>query len=458
MKRKTDRKRNTTTDSLLTTIYSLSLPQINKKMTLIEELRWRGMIQDIMPGTEELLQKEMVSGYIGFDPTSDSLHIGSLVPILLLVHLQRAGHKPMALVGGATGMVGDPTGKSEERNLLSEEVLLHNQEGVRKQLEKFLDFDPSKPNAAAMLNNYDWFKDISFLSFIRDAGKHITVNYMMAKDSVKKRLEGETGMSFTEFTYQLIQGYDFYWLYQNKGCKLQMGGSDQWGNITTGTELIRRKAGGEAFAFTCPLIKKSDGGKFGKTEKGNVWLDAKKTSPYQFYQFWLNASDDDGKTWIKIFTLLPVEEIDALITAHDAAPHQRALQKKLAEELTCFVHSRADYDFAVKASEILFGNATTEVLQSLSEEQLLQVMEGVPTVEISKAQLDAGYDLVSFLAETNIFPSKGEARKMWQSGGVGLNKEKISAEKVTLTTTDLLQNKYLLIQKGKKNYFLVKVL
>lgn len=426
-------------------------------MTLIEELRWRGMIQDIMPGTEELLNKEMVSGYIGFDPTSDSLHIGSLVPILLLVHLQQAGHKPMALVGGATGMVGDPTGKSEERNLLSEEVLLHNQKGVRKQLEKFLDFNPSKPNAAEMLNNYDWFKGISFLNFIRDAGKHITVNYMMAKDSVKKRLEGETGMSFTEFTYQLIQGYDFYWLYQNKNCKLQMGGSDQWGNITTGTELIRRKAGGEAFAFTCPLIKKSDGGKFGKTEKGNVWLDAKKTSPYQFYQFWLNASDEDAKIWIKIFTLLPVAEIDALITANDAAPHQRALQKKLAEELTCFVHSRADYDFAVSASDILFGNATTEVLQSLSEEQLLQVMEGVPYVEISKAQLDAGYDLVSFLADTAIFPSKGEARKMWQSGGVGLNKEKIATEKTTLNNTDLLQGKYLLIQKGKKNYYLVVV-
>lgn len=427
-------------------------------MTLIEELRWRGMIQDIMPGTEELLNKEMVSGYIGFDPTSDSLHIGSLVPILLLVHLQRAGHKPMALVGGATGMIGDPTGKSEERNLLSEEILAFNQEGVRRQLEKFLDFDPAKPNAAEMLNNYDWFKGISFLNFIRDAGKHITVNYMMAKDSVKKRLEGDTGMSFTEFTYQLIQGYDFYWLYQNKNCKLQMGGSDQWGNITTGTELIRRKAGGEAFAFTCPLIRKADGGKFGKTEKGNVWLDPKKTSPYQFYQFWLNASDDDAKTWIKIFTLLPIAEIEALITAHDAAPHQRALQKKLAEELTCFVHSRADYDFAVKASEILFGNATTEVLQSLSEDQLLQVMEGVPTVEVNRTQLEAGYDLVSFLAETNIFSSKGEARKMWQSGGVGLNKEKISTEKATLTTTDLLQNKYLLIQKGKKNYFLVKVI
>lgn len=426
-------------------------------MTLIEELRWRGMIQDIMPGTEELLNKEMVSGYIGFDPTSDSLHIGSLVPILLLVHLQKAGHKPMALVGGATGMIGDPTGKSEERNLLSEEILAFNQHGVRKQLEKFLDFDPAKPNAAEMLNNYDWFKGISFLNFIRDAGKHITVNYMMAKDSVKKRLEGDTGMSFTEFTYQLIQGYDFYWLYQNKNCKLQMGGSDQWGNITTGTELIRRKAGGEAFAFTCPLIRKSDGGKFGKTEKGNVWLDPKKTSPYQFYQFWLNASDDDAKTWIKIFTLLPVSEIDALIKTHDEAPHLRNLQKKLAEELTCFVHSRADYDFALKASDILFGNATTEVLQSLSEEQLLQVMDGVPTVEISKSQLDAGYDLVSFLAETQIFPSKGEARKMWQSGGIGLNKEKISPEKTTLNTTDLLQGKYLLLQKGKKNYYLVVV-
>lgn len=426
-------------------------------MTLIEELRWRGMIQDIMPGTEELLQKEMVSGYIGFDPTSDSLHIGSLVPILLLVHLQKAGHKPMALVGGATGMVGDPTGKSEERNLLSEETLLLNQAGVKKQLEKFLDFNPALPNAAEMLNNYDWFKEISFLQFIRDAGKHITVNYMMAKDSVKKRLEGETGMSFTEFTYQLIQGYDFYWLYQNKNCKLQMGGSDQWGNITTGTELIRRKAGGEAFAFTCPLIKKSDGGKFGKTEKGNVWLDPTKTSPYQFYQFWLNASDEDAKIWIKIFTLLPVAEIEALIQTHDEAPHQRALQKKLAEELTCFVHSRSDYDFAVKASEILFGNATTEVLQSLNEAQLLQVMEGVPTVNITREQISAGYDLVSLLADTAIFPSKGEARKMWQAGGISLNKQKISPEKTSFQTEDLLQNKYLLLQKGKKNYYLVIV-
>ncbi len=425
-------------------------------MHLIEDLQWRGMIQDIMPGTKELLEKEMVSGYIGFDPTSDSLHIGSLVPILLLVHLQKAGHKPFALVGGATGMVGDPSGKSEERNLLSEETLQFNQEGVRKQLSKFLDFNSDKPNAAVMVNNYDWFKDFSFLHFIRDVGKHITVNYMMSKDSVKKRLEGETGMSFTEFTYQLVQGYDFYWLYQNRNCKLQMGGSDQWGNIVTGTELIRRKAGGEAFAFTCPLITKADGGKFGKTEKGNVWLDPKKTSPYQFYQFWLNASDEDAKKWIKIFTLLSIEEIETLLQQQEAAPHERALQKKLAEELTCFVHSRADYDFAVKASEILFGNATTEILQSLNEEQLLQVMEGVPSIEISRGTLAEGYDLVSFLADTQIFPSKGEARKMWQAGGLSLNKSKISSEKATVVLGDLLQDKYLLVQKGKKNYYLVK--
>ena len=424
-------------------------------MTLIEELRWRGMIQDMMPGTEELLAKEMVSGYIGFDPTSDSLHIGSLVPILLLVHLQNAGHKPYALVGGATGMVGDPSGKSEERNLLSEDILLHNQEGVRKQLERFLDFDASKKNAAVMVNNYDWFKEINFLSFIRDAGKYITVNYMMAKDSVKKRLEGDTGMSFTEFTYQLIQGYDFYWLYQNKNCKLQMGGSDQWGNITTGTELIRRKTGGEAFAFTCPLIKKADGGKFGKTEKGNIWLDPKKTSPYQFYQFWLNASDEDAKGWIKIFTLLPVAQIDALLTEHEAAPHLRLLQKKLAECLTTWVHSDADYDFAVKASDILFGNATTEVLQSLNENELLQVMEGVPTAKVSKASLANGYDLIDLLVETNIFTSKGEAKKMFVAGGLGLNKTKIAQEKTSVNTDDLLQGKYLLLQKGKKNYYLI---
>jgi tyrosyl-tRNA synthetase len=425
-------------------------------MHLIEDLQWRGMIQDIMPGTKELLEKEMVSGYIGFDPTSDSLHIGSLVPILLLVHLQKAGHKPFALVGGTTGMVGDPSGKSEERNLLSEEILQFNQEGVRKQLSKFLDFNSDKPNAAELVNNYDWFKDFSFLHFIRDVGKHITVNYMMAKDSVKKRLEGETGMSFTEFTYQLVQGYDFYWLYQNRNCKLQMGGSDQWGNIVTGTELVRRKAGGEAFAFTCPLITKADGGKFGKTEKGNVWLDPKKTSPYQFYQFWLNASDEDAKKWIKIFTLLSKEEIEALLLQQEAAPHERALQKKLAEELTCFVHSRADYEFAVKASEILFGNATTEILQSLNEEQLLQVMEGVPSIEISRGTLTDGYEIVSFLADTQIFPSKGEARKMWQAGGLSLNKTKISTDKTTIALGDLLQDKYLLVQKGKKNYYLVK--
>lgn len=425
-------------------------------MNLIEELTWRGMIQDIMPGTQELLQKEMVSGYVGFDPTSDSLHIGNLVPILLLVHLQRAGHKPLALIGGATGMVGDPSGKSEERNLLSEDILLHNQEGVKKQLEQFLDFDAGKPNAAELVNNYDWFKDIRFLDFIRDTGKHITVNYMMSKDSVKKRLDGESGISFTEFTYQLVQGYDFYWLYKNKNCKLQMGGSDQWGNIVTGTELIRRKAHGEAFAFTCPLITKADGGKFGKTEKGNVWLDAKKTSPYQFYQFWLNASDEDVKKWIKIFTLLPKDEIDGLITEHDNAPHLRILQKRLAEELTIFVHGREHFDFAINASEILFGNATTEVLQSLNEEQLLQVMEGVPAVEIQKSKLFPGYDLLTFLAETGIFPSKGEARKIWQGGGISINKNKVSTEKSMVNEADLLQGKYMLVQKGKKNYYLVK--
>ena len=424
-------------------------------MTLVQELRWRGMIQDIMPGTEELFEKEMVSGYIGFDPTSDSLHIGSLVPILLLVHLQKAGHKPFALVGGATGMVGDPSGKSEERNLLSEDILNHNVACVKKQLEQFLNFDKSIPNAAEIANTYHWFKDFSFLSFIRDVGKHITVNYMMAKDSVKKRLEGETGMSFTEFTYQLVQGYDFYWLHQHKNVKLQMGGSDQWGNIITGTELIRRKSGGEAFAFTCPLIKKADGGKFGKTEKGNIWLDPKKTSPYQFYQFWLNASDEDTKCWIKIFTLLPVAQIDALLTEHEAAPHLRLLQKKLAECLTTWVHSDADYDFAVKASDILFGNATTEVLQSLNENELLQVMEGVPTAKVSKASLANGYDLIDLLVETNIFTSKGEVKKMFVAGGLGLNKTKIAQEKTSVNTDDLLQGKYLLLQKGKKNYYLI---
>lgn len=426
-------------------------------MSLIAELKWRGMVQDIIPGTEELLAKEMVSGYIGFDPTSDSLHIGSLVPILLLVHLQKAGHKPFALVGGATGMVGDPSGKSEERNLLSEEILLHNQAGVKKQLEKFLDFDAAKVNKAEMVNNYDWFKQFSFLDFIRDVGKHITVNYMMSKDSVKKRLEGDAGMSFTEFTYQLVQGYDFYWLNQHKNCKLQMGGSDQWGNIITGTELIRKKAGGEAFAFTCPLLTKADGGKFGKTEKGNIWLDPEKTSPYQFYQFWLNASDEDATKWIKIFTLLPPEQIEQLIAEHDAAPHTRILQKKLAEEITCFVHSRPDYAFAVKAAEILFGNGATAILSELTEQQLLQVMEGVPTVEIAKTLLTEGYDLVSLLADTAIAPSKGEAKKLLQNNGISINKVKLAANKTAVFATDLLQHKYLLVQKGKKHYYLVRV-
>ena len=425
-------------------------------MNLIEELKWRGLIQDIMPGTEEQLNKEMTSAYIGFDPTADSLHIGSLVPILLLVHLQRTGHKPYALVGGATGMIGDPSFKSEERKLLSEDVLQHNLNGIKKQLEKFLDFDTAKPNAAVMVNNYDWFKDFSFLNFIRDVGKHITVNYMMSKDSVKKRLEGDNGMSFTEFTYQLIQGYDFYWLYENKNCKLQMGGSDQWGNIVTGTELIRRKANGEAFAFTCPLVKKSDGGKFGKTEKGNVWLDANKTSPYQFYQFWLNAGDEDAKQWIKFFTLLPKTEIDSLITEHATAPHLRLLQKRLAQEVTTFVHSKEDYEFAVKASEILFSNDTAEILQSLNETQLLQVLDGVPTVEVNKQQIEEGYDLISFLSDTKIFPSKGEAKKMLQGGGISINKIKVESGKLKVSNEDLLQEKYILVQKGKKNYYLIK--
>ena len=425
-------------------------------MNLIENLQWRGMIQDIMPGTTEHLLKEMTTGYIGFDPTADSLHIGSLVPILLLVHLQKAGHKPVALVGGATGMVGDPSGKSEERQMLSEEVLLKNVAGVKNQLEKFLDFDAAKPNAAEMANNYDWFKSFTFLDFIRDVGKHITVNYMMSKDSVKKRLEGTSGMSFTEFTYQLVQGYDFYYLYTNKNCKLQMGGSDQWGNIVTGTELVRRKCGGEAFAFTCPLITKADGGKFGKSEKGNIWLDANKTSPYQFYQFWLNATDADAEKWIKIFTLLPKDEIEDLLQEHSLAPHARMLQKRLAEEVTVFVHSREDYDFAVKASDILFGNATTDSLTSLNEIQLLQVMEGVPTGEIQMEQLSEGYDVLALLTDTNIFSSKGEARKMWQAGGISLNKAKISTDKTTITSEDLLQSKYLLFQKGKKNYYFVK--
>ncbi len=424
---------------------------------LIAELTWRGMIQDIMPGTNEQLNKEMTTGYIGFDPTADSLHIGNLVPIILLIHLQNCGHKPIALVGGATGMVGDPSGKSEERNLLSEDILNHNVSKVKIQLEKFLNFDPSLPNSAEMVNNYDWFKQISFLDFIRDTGKHITVNYMMSKDSVRKRLESENGMSFTEFTYQLVQGYDYYWLNKNKGCKLQMGGSDQWGNIVTGTEIIRRKSSEEAFAFTCPLITKADGGKFGKSEKGNVWLDTKKTSPYQFYQFWLNAADADAIKYIKIFTFLQKEEIDSLINEHTGNEHQRILQKRLAEEVTCFVHSRLEYEFAVKSSEILFNNDTAEILQQLNEEQLLQVMDGIPTVSYSLPELQKEVDVVSFLADTNIFTSKGEARKMIQGGGININKIKVDTIELIINESLLLNAKYLLVQKGKKNYTLVKI-
>jgi tyrosyl-tRNA synthetase len=422
-------------------------------MNLIEELQWRGMIQDIMPGTEEQLNKEMTSGYIGFDPTADSLHIGSLVPILLLVHLQKAGHKPVALVGGATGMVGDPSGKSEERNLLSEEVLRKNEQGVKKQLMQFLDFDPSKKNCAEMVNNYDWFKEMRFLDFIRDVGKHITVNYMMAKDSVKKRIEGDAGMSFTEFTYQLVQGYDFFWLYQNKNCKLQMGGSDQWGNIVTGTELIRRKAGGEAFAFTCPLITKTDGSKFGKTEQGNVWLDASKTSPYQFYQFWLNASDEDAEKWIRIFTFLSRDVIHMLIHEHKSDPSARVLQKTLAQEITTFVHGKEEYEKAVATTEKLFANQNTPA-ESLSIEDL-EGMEGVVKSSYDKSKLTGGIDIVTFLAEIKIFPSKGEARKTIQGGGVSVNRKKVENEKMKIENSILLHDKYLLVQKGKKNYYLV---
>jgi tyrosyl-tRNA synthetase len=422
-------------------------------MNLIEELRWRGLIQDITPGTEEQLNKEMTSGYIGFDPTADSLHIGSLVPILILVHMQRAGHKPFALVGGATGMVGDPSGKSQERNLLSEETLQKNQEGVRKQLMKFLDFSPTKPNAAEMVNNYDWFRDMNFLQFIRDVGKHITVNYMMSKDSVRKRLDGETGMSFTEFTYQLIQGYDFYWLYKNKNCKLQMGGSDQWGNITTGSELIRRKAGGEAFAFTCPLITKADGGKFGKTEQGNIWLDAEKTTPYQFYQFWLNAADSDAEKWIKIFTLLPQEEVTGLLEEHHKDESKRTLQRRLAQELTIFVHGVEEFSKALETTQKLFTqqNASAE---SLSIEDL-EGMEGIVRIEYEKEKLGASVDVITLLSETNVFTSKGEARKMVQNGGVSINRKKVDSLQFSVNTSLLLHEKYLLIQKGKKNYYLL---
>ena len=422
-------------------------------MNLIEELRWRGLIQEIIPGTEEQLQKELTLGYIGFDPTGESLHIGSLVPIILLLHLQKAGHKPIALVGGATGMVGDPSGKSAERNLLDEATLNRNLLGIEKQLRKFLDFDSGKPTAAEMVNNYDWFKDFGFLNFIRDVGKHITVNYMMNKESVRKRIEGETGISFTEFTYQLIQGYDFYWLYTHKNCKLQMGGTDQWGNITTGTELIRRKAGGEAFAIVCPLITKADGGKFGKTESGNIWLDPEKTTPYQFYQFWLNATDTDAEKWIRIFTFLPQNEINGLIDDHHSDPSKRILQKRLAREVTVFVHGEDEYRKAIGTTEKLFAqqNAPAESL-SLQD---LESMEGIVHVSISKDKLEDGIDVISFLAETSIFPSKGEARKMVQNGGVSINRQKIADVAETVGKGKLLHDKYLLVQKGRKNYYLV---
>jgi tyrosyl-tRNA synthetase len=423
-------------------------------MNLIEELKWRGMIQDMMPGTAEQLAKEMTTGYIGFDPTADSLHIGSLVPILLLVHLQKAGHKPVALVGGATGMVGDPSGKSEERNLLSEDVLNHNLSCVKRQLQKYLDFDPSRPNAAEMANNYDWFRDFTFLDFIRDVGKHITVNYMSAKDSVKKRLEGENGMSFTEFTYQLVQGYDYYWLYTHKNCKLQMGGSDQWGNITTGTELIRRKSGGEAFAFTCPLLTKADGGKFGKSEKGNIWLDPEKTSPYHFYQFWLNATDADAEKWIRIFTFLGPEEIGKAMEQHARQPEVRTLQKVLAKEVTTFVHGEAGFLTAIATTEKVFTDQNAPA-ESLSEKDL-ESMEGVDKFDFSPDKINAGIDVVSFLADSGIMPSKGEARKMVQNGGISINRKKVDDIKLSVDNTLLLHGKYILVQKGKKNYYLVK--
>lgn len=418
------------------------------------------MIHDMMPGTEEQLQKGLTSAYIGFDPTADSLHIGHLVSVMILKHFQRAGHRPIALIGGATGMIGDPSLKSAERNLLDEPTLRHNQESIRKQLSKFLDFDSDAPNAAKLVNNYDWMKDYSFLNFIRDIGKHLTVNYMMAKDSVKKRLNGEssTGLSFTEFSYQLLQGYDYLYLYENEGVRLQMGGSDQWGNITTGTELIRRRLGSEAeaFALVCPLITKADGGKFGKTESGNVWLDRRYTSPYKFYQFWLNVSDADAAKFIRIFTALSQEEIVGLEEEQAAAPHLRPLQKRLAKEITVMVHSVEDYDAAVEASNILFGNATSDALKKLDEETLLAVFEGVPQFEVSKNALKEGVKAVDlFVENAAIFPSKGEMRKTAQGGGVSLNKEKLEAFDQVVTTADLLNDKYLLVQRGKKNYYLV---
>jgi tyrosyl-tRNA synthetase len=423
-------------------------------MDLLQELRWRGMLHDIKPGTEEQFKKEMTTAYIGFDPTADSLHIGSLVPILLLVHLQRAGHKPIALVGGATGMIGDPSMKSEERNLLSEDQLQTNLNGIKKQLSRFLDFDASKPNAAEMVNNYDWFKDISFIHFLRDVGKFITVNYMMSKDSVKKRIEGDTGISYTEFAYQLMQGYDFYWLFKHKNCKVQMGGSDQWGNIITGADLVRRKDGGEAFAFTCPLITKADGTKFGKTEKGNVWLDAGKTSPYEFYQFWLNATDADAEKWIKIFTFLPENDIGQLLVRHSSNAGARELQKTLAKEITIFIHGEEEYRKAIETTEKLFANQSAPA-ESLSVEDL-EGMEGVVKFNYESQKVRSGVDIITFLAESGIFPSKGEARKMVQNGGVSINRNKISDVAMVLSEDLLLHKKYMLVQKGKKHYYLVQ--
>ena len=424
-------------------------------MNFVEDLRWRGLLHDIMPGTEEELAKGVVSGYIGFDPTADSLHVGSLSQIFTLVRFQKAGHKPYALVGGATGMIGDPTGKSAERNLLSEEDLEKNLKGIQKQLEQFLDFDCGE-NSAQIVNNYDWFKNYTFLDFIRDAGKHITVNYMMAKDSVKKRLESEVGMSFTEFTYQLIQGFDFYHLWKNSNIKLQMGGSDQWGNIVTGTEFIRRKAGGQAFALTSPLIRKADGTKFGKTEGGNIWLDPKKTSPYQFYQFWLNASDEDAENFIKIFTFFTQEEVNNLIEEHLPALHLRLLQKALAEDLTRRVHGEEALQTAIKTTEFLFGNGSLEFLNTLSDEEVLSVFQGIGQFAVKKEVIAGSVDVLTLLAEqTSIFPSKGEARKMIQNGGVSLNKEKIAAVDLAITKDNLINDKFLVVQKGKKNYFLI---
>jgi tyrosyl-tRNA synthetase len=424
----------------------------------VKELEWRGMIHNIMPGTEEQLEKEMTSAYVGIDPTADSLHIGHLVSIMMLRHLQAAGHRPIALVGGATGMIGDPSMKSSERNLLDEQTLRHNQNAIKQQLSRFLDFDSGKPGAAIMVNNYDWMKDFSFLDFIRDVGKHITVNYMMSKDSVKKRISGEEkeGMSFTEFTYQLVQGYDFLYLYKNHGCKLQMGGSDQWGNITTGTELIRRMESGEAFALTCPLITKADGGKFGKTEQGNVWLDARYTSPYAFYQFWLNVADAEAEKYMKIFTMLSKEEIEQAVEQHNQAPHMRELQKLLAKEITTMVHGSEEYRKAVEASSILFGKATTETLRELDEKTFLDIFDGVPVFSITKEDLQENITEL-LAAKTAVFPSKGECRKMIKAGGVSINKSKAQSPEQILSDEDLLNNRYILIQKGKKNYFILTI-